>query len=55
MVFFGQHGFTDRDCGKVINAFAAVGIGAGDRDLDTIIDRIDNCEMDFNPLQEDED
>lgn len=44
-----------RDCGAVINAFAAVGIGTPDVDEDTVVDGEDNCPMRFNPEQEDAD
>jgi len=44
-----------RDCGAIINAFAAVGLGTEDTDNDAIDDDWDNCPKDYNPKQEDDD
>lgn len=44
-----------KDCGALINAFAEVGLGAGDRDNDSFDDDWDNCPEDYNPQQEDKD
>jgi len=46
---------TYRDCGAVINAFAAVGLGTEDSDNDAIDDDWDNCPERYNPKQEDAD
>ena len=46
-------GITPRDCGVVINAFAQVGLGAPDTDLDAWDDQVDNCPDVANPFQED--
>lgn len=43
------------DCGRILNAFAAVGVGARDRDEDSFDDDVDNCPNDFNPTQDPED
>ncbi len=48
------HGFTYRDCGAVINAYAAVGVGRSDTDLDCFDDDRDNCPMVYNPDQGEE-
>ncbi len=34
---------TLEHCGHLVNAFAAVGVGEPDRDLDTVVDSKDNC------------
>lgn len=44
-----------RDCGRALNAFAAVGVGAPDSDEDSWDDVFDNCPTVFNPGQEDAD
>ncbi len=44
----GLHGVTPEDCGSVINAYAAVGIGGVDTDNDCFADTVDNCPMDAN-------
>lgn len=43
------------DCGTVINAFAAGGIGPGDRDGDSWNDDVDSCPARYNPEQEEDD
>lgn len=43
-----RHGVTPEDCGAVINAYAAVGIGGVDTDNDCFADTVDNCPMDAN-------
>lgn len=63
-----QNGFNTADVCSVINAFAAVGLGALDRDCDGLDDNedpdndgdgrpdfLDNCPNVINPLQEDND
>jgi Zn-dependent metalloprotease len=47
------HGVTYNDCGAVLNAYAAVGVGAGDRDEDCYTDGLDNCPDVYNPDQRD--
>ncbi len=64
----GEHGFTKADVCSVINAYAAVGLGAldidcdgfddvedGDDDGDWVNDGVDNCSRVKNPYQEDND
>jgi len=51
----GGEEIETRDCGATINAFAAIGVGPGDLDEDTVVDEDDNCPMRYNPEQEDED
>lgn len=40
---FGFGDFSTEDCGSVLNAFAAVGIGSPDGDNDCVADDVDNC------------
>ncbi len=42
-----------RDCGSVLNGFAAVGIGEKDQDYDCFPDSKDNCPETYNPEQDD--
>jgi hypothetical protein len=49
----GLHGVTWEDCGSVLTAFGAVGIGTIDSDMDCYTDAVDTCPMDFNPDQTD--
>lgn len=46
---------TLRDCGAVLNAFAAVGVGEPDRDEDGVVDPLDRCPDDHDPSQVDSD
>jgi Zn-dependent metalloprotease len=48
-------GIEARDCGVVINAFHAVGIGSADADFDATDDDNDNCPEAYNPDQADGD
>lgn len=49
-----EAGFSPRECGSVLNAFAAVGIGEWDTDYDTWVDSKDNCPMVYNPDDDDQ-
>ena len=49
----GMHGVTYNDCGEVLNAFGAAGIGTPDRDRDCFTDAVDNCPDVYNPMQDD--
>jgi len=40
------------DCGAVMNGFAAVGLGEGDRDNDCVVDLQDDCPDDYDPKQD---
>jgi hypothetical protein len=58
----GTTGITYEDCGWILNAFHAVGVGAPDTDRcgarvcpDTWADDVDNCPLDHNPVQTDTD
>ncbi len=61
LVEAGRYGLVLHDCGVILNAFAAVGIGSVDSDFDTIPDLrrngtpFDNCRTTPNPEQEDDD
>lgn len=55
LVDLKRSGFQTRDCGAVLNAWAAVGVGPRDTDEDTWHDEIDNCKGEFNPDQLDTD
>jgi len=46
------HEISFEQCSAVLNAYAAVGIGHPDGDLDCIDDVVDNCPLDFNPDQD---
>lgn len=48
----GMYRFQPRDCGVVINAFNAIGVGREDEDLDGIENGEDNCGNIYNPKQE---
>ena len=50
----GRAGIVLRDCGAVLNAWAAVGVGEPDEDEDTWHDGVDNCKGTFNPDQADD-
>ncbi|MEM9188526.1 MAG: M4 family metallopeptidase [Myxococcota bacterium] len=45
----GEREFTFNDCGSVVNALHAVGLGTGDRDRDCFPDDDDNCPDFYNP------
>ena len=47
------YGIEVRDCGSLWNAFASVGLGDWDQDLDSIPDSVDNCPAVYNPSQGD--
>lgn len=47
----GAGAIDHRDCGRIVNAFAAVGIGTRDRDEDSFDDDHDNCPAEHNPEQ----
>jgi hypothetical protein len=49
-----MHGVTYEDCGSVLNAYGAVGVGAPDMDNDCFTDAVDNCPSVYNPEQTDE-
>lgn len=51
----GSAGVVLRDCGALLNAWAAVGVGEPDQDEDTWHDGVDNCPVTFNPDQADDD
>ncbi|MEZ4336050.1 MAG: M4 family metallopeptidase [Sandaracinaceae bacterium] len=51
----GGGAIEHRDCGRIVNAFAAVGIGTRDRDEDSFDDDHDNCPIDYNPEQRPDD
>ena len=55
LVDLGRVGLQVRDCGAVLNAWAAVGVGPPDEDEDTWHDEVDNCPAVFNDGQEDGD
>jgi len=44
-------GVRIRDCGSILQAFNAVGIGAYDTDRDAWDDDVDNCRDEYNPEQ----
>ncbi|MEM9192002.1 MAG: M4 family metallopeptidase [Myxococcota bacterium] len=46
-----KHGITHRDCGSILNAWEAIGIGAGDQDNDCFDDLNDTCPNVYNPDQ----
>jgi len=50
-----KHKINYRDCGRVNNAFAAVGLGEKDTDEDSWEDFLDNCVDIYNPHQDDAD
>ena len=45
-------GIRHEDCGSVLNAFAAVGLGSRDGDRDSWADNVDNCPTTPNPDQD---
>jgi len=47
----GMYRLQPRDCGVVINAFHAIGVGREDEDLDGIENGKDNCSNVYNPKQ----
>ena len=50
----GEYDFSYEDCGSVLDAMAAVGVGAPDRDSDCFDDDVDNCPCVYNPDQDPE-
>ncbi len=44
-----MYGMSYRDCGSILDAFAAVGIGAPDSDGDCYDDAIDSCPDEYRP------
>ena len=47
-----MHGVTYADCGSVLTAYGAVGVGSIDSDRDCVTDALDNCPEVYNPDQD---